>query len=134
MKKNRKLLFVLSIFTQLASFLGAVYMFFRKNKPAAGALAVLGGAAAIFGIALIDREEIRPRVAKKVRRTEKQKEKTDDEIRISTEADIASCEIEMDDEPDETRRIDMAIDILKKASEPAEDIDSELESELNDPV
>lgn len=133
MKKNRRLFLILSVFTQLFSFAGAVTMLFKKNKPAAGALAVIGGAAAVFAAALVspDKKSGKSSCPEDGGKPEVLTEKSDEEIVRDTEKSIASAKIPEQTSDDAGCMIDAAIDILKNASEPFEGADVELENELN---
>lgn len=133
MKKNRRLFLILSVFTQLFSFAGALTMLFKKNKTAAGGFAVVGGTAAVVMAALIGTGKKKKKVssAEKNEKDAVCPEKTDEEIVRDTEISIAEASVSGEDADDASAMLDTAINILKSASEPLADADAELENELN---
>lgn len=146
MKKHSKLFFIISVIAQTASYIGAAFMFFKKNKPAAGLFAALGLLATIFGLAALDinSEGNKNRTTRVKSHVRKNPEDYSESIEIiDTEAEekalFDSIEFNADDidsfefdsgnsEKNEMDRIGDAIEILKRTTDSA---DADIEAELN---
>lgn len=148
MKKHSKLFFIISFIAQFASYIGAAFMFFKKNKPVACLFAAIGLLATIFGLAALDiNSEGNKHSSLRVKTPVK--EKTEDfsgnfEI-IDTEAEekalFDSIEFDANDfdsvafdtdnsEQSEMEQLEAAVDILKRTT--ASGADADIESELLD--
>lgn len=152
MKKHTKLFFIFSVIAQIFSYIGAAFMLFRKNKPAAGLLAAIGLLGTIFGLAALDyNSEGNKKSRRNVKLPDSSKKPAPDisEFTIDTaaeekelfdsiefdasELDTSSLEDKIDirGQDNEIQRIGDAIDILKGTAYPEDERDADIEAELN---